>query len=153
MNLSHKLLTALTLAFLAGCQTTIEAPEVGRELRDYQAAPAVAEQAVAALPEDLGFASEQVGGQWMACTPARFALEQFVIAGQANTAALKSMLAAYRAKEREAVHLLHAGRSAEEMAELYRGLYLDAASGARIREAAGLGGLGLVLLFLGAGAL
>lgn len=89
----------------------------------------------------------------MACTENRFALEALIIAAQANTEALKEMIAAYQHSNREAAALLYAGQAREEQADRLRSLYMAEARHCRIIQAGAAAGGGLLLLLFGVAAL
>lgn len=147
-----KPLLIVLLALTSAC-AAIDVPEVGRDLRDYQAREPIEHAQAIPLPKGEGVVGEieTVHGP-AACVP-EAELDRYTAACQANTEALEARTRGVVALERENAALLAAGRAAEAQAELFRGLYVDEANHCRwVTAGAGAAG-GFLLLVLGIGSL
>lgn len=81
------------------------------------------------------------------------ALDEFATAAHANTAAARAILQENAALRQERAALLAAGQATEEIAELYREMYLAEVRQANLTRLAAAGAAGLMLLILSAAAL
>jgi len=76
-------------------------------------------------------------------------LELFVEAAISNTDILKLRNAQIQAQELQVLHLILAGRSTEQLADLYRQLYMDEANSCRLLRFGIAGTAGVLLTAVG----
>ena len=145
--MTRALLIALSLS-ISAC-ASVDVPEVGRQLRDYQRESLTLDQPVT-IAGELEF--EVVEGQLCALEGQDAALDAYTAACEANSEALEAAGRGVARLNDENAALLYAGQAAEAQAELWRGMYVDEANRCRLITAGAGAAGGFLLLVLGLGA-